>query len=182
MLASKDSFVEILFGSFFRWWWAVLTGFASILSWVYAPQGITLGRAQLASLTLLGLLLTFFALSTIFQGWRLFKNRLKPSTVVGFQRSDHYGGDFVFIIKGVHQSAQGKVAELRRTVNGVEVSFAIVEFIDFNSDGHYQANPVWISPNHLRELRTGKFAFSEVVVDPLISYRTLVTARIGTTV
>ena len=160
----------------------MLTGFASILSWVFAPDVITLTRAQFASVTLLGLLLIFFALSTIFQGWRLFKDRLTASTVVGFQKSDNYGGEFVFIIKGVHKSAHGKVAELRRTVDGVEVPFAIVEFVEVNSQGHYQANPVWISANHLRELRTGKFAISEVAVDPLITYRALIMARIGSPV
>lgn len=182
MVTSHDSFLGILFGSFFRWWWAVLTGFASILSWIYVPASVTLSRGQITSAILLGLILMFFALSTIFQGWRLFKNRITASTVVGFQKSDNYGGEFVFIIKGVHQSAKGKVAELKRTVDGVEVPFAIVEFVDLNSQGYYQANPVWISSNHLRELRTGKFAISQVVVDPLITYRTLLTARVGATV
>jgi hypothetical protein len=182
MLTTHDSFLRTLFGSFFRGWWAVLTGFASILSWIYAPASVTLSRGQVASATLLGLLLMFFAVSTIYQGWQLFKNRITPSSLVGFLKSDNYGGEFVFIIKGVHDSSRGKVAELKRTVNGVEVSFAIVEFMDFTSQGYFQASPVWISPNHLRELRTGKFAISDVVVDPLITCRTLLTARIGSTV
>lgn len=66
MVTSEESFLETLFGSFFRWWWAVLTGFASILSWVYAPETVTLSRNQVATVTLLGLLLLFFAVSTIY--------------------------------------------------------------------------------------------------------------------
>lgn len=182
MLTMEKGFIEALLGSFFRWWWAVLTGFASILSWVYAPDGFTLTRMQVTSLTLFGLMLIFFVASTIYQGWRLYRNRLGASTVIGFQKSDNYGGEFVFIIEGVGRAAQGKVAELKRPINGVEVPFAIVEFIDVNARGNFQANPVWISPNHLRELRTGKFVFSDIVVDPLISLRTLQSARIGSTV
>ena len=124
MLTTHDSFVRILFGTFFRGWWAVLSGFASILSWVYAPASLTLTRGQIASATLIGLVLMFFAASTIYQGWRLFKNRINASNVVGFLRSDSYGGEFVFLIRGVHDSARGKIAELKRTVNGVEVPFA----------------------------------------------------------
>lgn len=179
MVTSEESFVRILFGSFFRWWWAVLTGFASILSWVYAPATVTLSRGQVASITLIALFLVFFAISTIYQGWRLFKSRMSASTVISFKQSDNYDGEGVFIIKGVEQSLRGKAAELRRMVDGLEVPFAVVEFVDFNAQGFCQANAVWISANHLRELRTGKFALSEVVVDPLMTYRTLLTARIG---
>src|SRR5205085_12582639 len=145
MLIYKENFLQTLFGSFFKWWWAIFTGFASVLSWVLAPDGLTLNRIEFTSLMLLGMTLAFFALSTIYQGWRIYRNRLQAATVIGYQKSDSYGGEYVFLIKGVHQSAQGKVAELRRPVNGVEVPFAVVEFIEFNSQGYYQANPVWIA-------------------------------------
>ena len=182
MVTTDESFLGTLFGSFFRWWWAVLTGFASILSWVYSPESITLTRGEVASITLIGLLLMFFAVSTIYQGWRIFRDRRSVSTVIAFRQSENYVGEGVFIIRNVHQSFRGKAAELRRTVDGLEVPFAVVEFVDFNAQGLCQANAVWISANHLRELRTGKFVLSDVVVDPVMTYRTLLIAKIGAAV
>jgi hypothetical protein len=182
MATTDDSFLGALFGSFFRWWWAVLTGFASILSWVYTPDTLTLTRGQVASITLIGFFLLFFAVSTIYQGWKIFKRRTSVSTVVAFRQSENYEGEGVFLISNVQQTFRGKAAELRRTVDGLEVPFAVVEFVDFNAQGLCQANAIWISPNHLRELRTGRFVLSDVVVDPLMTYRTLLTARIGAAV
>jgi hypothetical protein len=178
-MQTELAFLKAIFSTFFRWWWAVLTGLASVLSWLAAPQGLTLTRLQFAATTLMVLIVAFFAASTIYQAWRVFRNKIAPSTITDMQRSDSYGGEYVFVISGLHSQMKGRVAELRRRLNGVEVPFAVIEFLDENAKGNFQANPLWISPNHLRELRAGKFVLSEVIVDPFISSRTLQIARIG---
>jgi hypothetical protein len=157
----------------------VLTGVASILSWLVAPEGLTLTRLQFAVTTLVLSTFAFFAASTIYQGWRIFRNRVVPCTIIDMQRSDSYGGEYVFVIDGLRSEMKGRVVELRRPFNGVEVPFAVIEIVDANAKGHFQANPLWISPNQLRELRGGKLVLSEVIVDPFISSRMLQIARIG---
>jgi hypothetical protein len=177
MLNDTHDFLGLLFGSFFRWWWAVLTGIASIFSFVFTPENITLSRLQFTIFILIGSVLIFFTASTVYQGYMIFKNYGQHPVVIDFLKSDSYGGEFIFIINGVNNSAHGKIVELRRISNGVEVPFAIVEIMGINSKGLHQANPIWISSGHLRDLRTGKFSISEIIVGLFVDTRTIQTFK-----
>lgn len=174
---AQDGFVKLLFGSFFRWWWAFITGFVSVLSWMFAPTGIALSRVAVTTLAVIGLTLLFLCVSTVYQGWLLYRNRLTVPTVVGCQSSDSYGGEFVFLLEAATAIDRGKVAELRRFVDGVEVPIGLVEFVERNSKGQFQARPVWLSHGHLRDLRMRKFVVTELIVDPLVHFRTVLAAR-----
>ncbi|MCF6147596.1 MAG: hypothetical protein E3K37_02950 [Candidatus Kuenenia sp.] len=173
----EKGFVELLFGSFFRWWWAFITGFASLLSWVFVPVGITLSRIAVTILTVVSLTLLFLCVSTLYQSWLLYRNRLTAPAIVGYQRCDSYGGEFIFLIDGFPSIAQGRVAELKRFVGGVEVSFALVELMERNSKGQFQARPIWISPIHLRDLRMNQFVYTDIIVDPLVQLRTISASK-----
>lgn len=166
-------FLQLLFGSFFRWWFAVLTGIVTLLSFIFTPSGIYLSRVWVTSLTVVWLILLFLFISTIYQGWQLYRNRSGSPRIVSCKRSDDYNGEFIFLVEGVDISAKGAVAELKPFVNGVEVAFALVEFIDLNSKGQFQAKIVWISPGHLHDLQTGKFSSEDIILEPLIQLRTL---------
>lgn len=173
---SEKDFVKLLFGSFFRWWWTLITGFASLLSLLIVPT-IILSREAVAILVFVGFTLLFLCVTTVYQGWLLYLDRLAAPAVVGFQRSNSYGGEFIFLIEGAAPIAKGKVAELKRFVSGIEVSFALVEFVERNSKGQFQARPIWISPIHLRDLQMNHFVFADIIVDPLVQLRTLSAAR-----
>lgn len=158
-------FADLLFGSFFRWWWAVITGVASILGLALISDSIRIGRGLLTVLILFGSALLFLCISMLHQGWSLYRNRLVAPKLLRFHELEKPGAQFVCLVDSVPDEAQGKIAQLKRTINGVEVPFAVIEFADRNADGHVHAGIIWISPGHLKDLQSNQFALADVVVD-----------------
>src|SRR4051794_21210347 len=91
-------FLQLLFGSFFRWWWAAITGVASILSYLSLPTGLSVGRLGTAIAILLGGTMVFLCVTVVHQGWLLYRGNLTQFAVLRWQRSEHLGGEFVFLI------------------------------------------------------------------------------------
>ncbi len=175
---TTTEFFRLIFSSFFRWWWAVITGFASIASWLFVSrEGILLTPLMFSMLILLGLTLVFLVLSTVYQGWLIYQEHFTRLRIVGFQKCNDYDGEHVFLLDGNIGAAQGTVIELKRFYEGVEVTIALAEIMEKNSKGQYQANPFWISPGHLRDLKMGQFVYSEIVAEPLVKRQTLQKAK-----
>jgi len=171
-------FFRLIFSSFFRWWWAVITGFASIASWLFVSrEGILLTPLMFSILILLGLTLVFLVLSTVYQGWLIYQRHSPRLRIIGFQKCNDYGGEHVFLLEGNIGAAQGTVIELKRFYTGVEVAIALVEIMEKNSKGQYQARPIWISPGHRRDLKMEQFVYSEIEAEPLVKLRTLQKAK-----
>jgi hypothetical protein len=101
----------------------------------------------------------------LYQGWSLYRNRLLAPKLLRFHELEGPGAQFVCLVDSVPDEAQGKIAQLKRTINGVEVPFAVIEFADRNADGHVHAGIIWISPGHLKDLQSNQFALADVVVD-----------------
>ena len=156
----------------------MITGFTSIASWLFVAQdGILLTPLMFSMLILLGLTLVFLVLSTVYQGWLIYQEHFRRLRIVGFQKCNDYDGEHVFLLEGNIGAAQGTVIELKRFHAGVEVAIALVEIVEKNSKGQYQARPIWISPGHLRDLRMGQFVYSEIVAESLVKLRTLQKAK-----
>ena len=172
-----DGFFGLLFSSFFRWWWALITGLISIVSYLAVPGDIHLNKFYSAILTFCVLTLVFLVISTVYQGWLLYKNRLTAPKVVGFLNSNIYSGKFVFLIESTIPIEQGKIAELQRFDNGIESCFALIEFKECNSKGQFQAHPIWIAPGHLRDLQMNKFVMSDINVNLIVDLNTLYSAK-----
>src|SRR5262245_50692730 len=95
------NYFAFLFQPFFRWWWAVITGFASIISLLVTPQsGFVLGQAGVALITFLVLTLAFLTLSTTLQGWQLYRKRCPDLRVSGVQKTQEYGGEYIALLCG----------------------------------------------------------------------------------
>ena len=168
------NFLRLIFSSFFRWWWAVITGAASIAGWLSVPrEGISLTPLMFSMLILFVLTLLFLVLSTVYQGWLIYQEHLTRLRIVGFLKSDIYDGEYVFLLEDNIGVAQGTVIELKRFHAGIEVAIALVEIMEKNAKGQYQARPIWFSPNHYRELRMGRFAYSEIEAEPLVKRQTI---------
>lgn len=156
----------------------MITGFASIASWLFiSREGILLTPLMFSILLLLGLTLLFLVLSTVYQGWLIYQGHSPHLRIIGFQKCNDYGGEHVFLLEGNIGAAQGTVIELKRFYAGVEVAIALVEIMEKNSKGQYQARPIWISPGHLRDLKMGQFVYSEIEAEPLVKLRTLQKAK-----
>lgn len=140
-------------------------------------EGISFTPLMFSILVLLGLTLLFLVSSTVYQSWLIYQEHSSRLRIVGFHKCDNYGSEHVFLLQGEIPVAQGAVIELKRFYAGVEVPIALVEIMEKNTKGQYQARPVWISPGHLRDLRMGQFVYSEIECDPLVKLRTLQKAK-----
>jgi hypothetical protein len=166
------SYLRLLFSSFFNWWWAAITGFASIASFLAVPEdGVTFGRLAFG-LSLMGsLTLLFLTLTTVYQGWTLFQKAFPEPHCVGVHRSDEYDTNYVFLLEDRFPLPLGMLVELHRYCNGVDCLAGVLEVIERNAKQQYQAKPVWISPGHKKDLRTGLFNVADIMIYPLMSSR-----------
>lgn len=149
-------------------------GLASILGFVWtANEGFTLNRPVfcLAILLIFGLL--FLTASTVYQGWRLYDCQFRNPRFCGIQRNDEYQTQYVFLLDSNHPLFPGMLLEVHRYRDGVEGLVGVLEVIEQNVKQQYQAIPLWLSPGHLRDLRTSQLSITDITVRPFISRRVL---------
>jgi hypothetical protein len=169
MRATVGNYLRLLFAPFFRWWWTLITGAASILSFVVAPpNGVTLPRSMISLLVLVLFALVFLTLSVLYQGWELFEARFVALEVIAIQKCQDYGGEYLILLRGQLPASKGTLIEIRRPIGQVEAPFAIVELFDKNAQGYYQAKPIWVAPGHLRDFAAGRFVATELIADTYV--------------
>jgi len=159
-------FVAYLTKPFFRTWWAVITGFASILAlYVTRDSHFTIDGPGVASLILLGSILLFLVLSVTSQGWKLFRGQSAGLHVLSFEKSRDVAEGWLLIIGGNAEVIVGTVVDIYKRTPAGEVPLAFFEISGRNSDGRYQATPIGrINPSHIREHSAGGLRPSDLVV------------------
>jgi hypothetical protein len=181
MRSSFGAFLSLMFQPFFKWWWAVVTGAASILAFVWTPPaGLTISKAGMLLLVLIGFTMLFLVLSMVVQGWLLFQNRHQRLELVALRqvrdfgpaddRPRDLGTDWVFLLRGYLPESTGMLIEIRRPFEEVELAFALVQVTGTTARGLYQASPLWISPGHLRDYSRQHFSANTLIAYPQISY------------
>ena len=171
-------FLNLIFSSFFRWWWAAITGVASLISLAFTPQeGQLITRLDLFLLTFLVSALIFLTLAALHQGWNLYNELFNGLRVIGLQKNNCYGSDYVFLLDGTVNIPRGSVVELKRFDEGVEGPMALVEIMEKNVKEQYQGRPIWISSGHQRDLKLGKFVYSDIIAKPLVQLTTIQSAK-----
>jgi hypothetical protein len=174
MLPTLDRYIAFLFGPFFRAWWAVVTGVASILSFaIVSPSGLTLSRLTVSLSVLFVSALIFLTGSALVQGWQLFRGRFTDLTVVSVQKCRDYGGDYLILLTGSVAGGRGALVEIKRVMGPVEAPFALVELLDRNAKGLHQGKPIWIAPGHLREFTQGEFSSADLIANSTIGADTI---------
>ena len=148
-----------LFQPFFRWWWAAVSGTASIIALWRTPQsGVTLSSATAAIMVLIAFMLVFLTLSVLVQGWSLYRDRNRRLEVVSIRKAKDFGSDWIFVMSGYLQESIGTLVEICRPLEDTEVPFAIVRVVGTTEKGYHQAVPIWISPGHQRDFMRHGFA------------------------
>lgn len=171
MRRSFWAYIGWLFGPFFRWWWAVATGLASVLAFVWTPPaGVQLGRSTILIFAFGGLTLLFLTLAAIVQAWRLFAERYRAFEVVAILKSEEFASGWAFVLRGHLQDSTDVLVEIRRPLDDVEVPFAIVRVSGHTSQGLIQADPIWISAGHLRDLKASRFSASSLIARPHVRF------------
>jgi hypothetical protein len=178
MGARYSAYLTFLFRPFFRWWWAAVTGFASIFSVLVTPQsGIVVRSPGLAVFIFIGFTMVFLTLSILVQCWDLYLRRHTDLQVAAIQKSKEYGGEYVAALRGELDVPVGALVELRRPVGENEILFALLEIRNRTTRGNYVGVPIWTSAGHQRDYFGGKFAASELVVVPHVQRDTLVRVQ-----
>src|SRR4051812_28800239 len=100
MKDQRGKYFSFLVGPFFRWWWALITGLGTLLSYKLTPDsGWRLGPIGVLLLTVLGFTLSFLTLSVAYQGWQLFRGRYAELVLCSIQKSKDLGADWVFVVR-----------------------------------------------------------------------------------
>lgn len=171
MRSTLGEFIGLMFKPFFKWWWAVLTGAASLLAFLWTPTGgLTVSQTGMLLVILGTLTLVFLVFSVLYQGWNLFKDRHRNLEVVSVTKTKDFGTDWIFLLRGYLRESTGILLEIRRPLEDVEVPFALVRVIGSTTKGLYQAVPVWISPGHLRDFSNRQFSASSLIAYPNIYF------------
>jgi len=171
-------FLNLILSSFFRWWWAAITGAASLISLVVTPpEGLLISRMELFLFVFSISAIFFLTFALFYQGWILYRQFFNGLEFVGVQKNGCYGGDYVFLLDSNIYIPQGSVVELKRFEEDVEGPMALVEIMEKNKKDQYQGRPIWISPGHLRDLKLGNLAYSNIIAKPLVQLTTIQRAR-----
>lgn len=159
-------FSGFLFNSFFKWWWAAITGLASLLSWIVLPNNdIIIKKVWISVLIIIISILLFLCISTILQSWKLFTGEYtKKIKVDGLLRSDETDKKHIFLLNGASGITIGSLMEVYGFRNQLEVPVALIEVEHCRDDGITQANALWISPIHLLDIKKGNFLTSSLKV------------------
>ncbi len=169
-----SDFISLIFRTFFRWWWAAITGAASIASLLFVPpSGINLNSFLLFILIFSISFLLFLTASTVYQGWIIFRSGYKNIIVLGILKNNCYDGDHIIKLSSTLSLIQGTIIQLSRFYDGVEVPIALAEIVEKNSKDEYQAKPIWFSPGHLNDFKTGKYTHSEINATCSVQLRTM---------
>lgn len=159
------AYLTLLFQPFFRWWWAAVTGVASILGVLVTPQvGVVLKPSAVCLMTFGAVMMGCLTLSTLIQGWKLDQNRFPDLRVVAVQKTKEYGGEYVVVLRGDLDAPTGTLVELRRPLGETDTLFALIELRPRTIQGNFPGVPIWTSPAHQRDLTAGRLAVSELVV------------------
>lgn len=165
-MPTLGSYLRFLFSPFFRNWWVMLTGCASVLALYITPsQGMTLTGAMLMTMTFVGLTMVFITLSAFMQGWQLYMGRLNGLRVSSFERNRDVQEGWVFILDGDIDLPVGAVVDVHKRTREIEVPLALIQINVKTSKGSYQATPIGkMNPSHIREHSAGGLKAVDLIV------------------
>lgn len=151
-----------------------ITGAASIVGGSFLPAaGIVLSPLLIGLLIFLGSALLFLTVTTVYQGWAIYQRIFERLSVSAILSSDCYDGEHVVKLNGPDDIEPGTIVELSRFYNDMELPIALVEIIERNTLGEYQARLIWFSPGHLNDLKTGKYSCSDINATCSICWKTI---------
>lgn len=171
-----SGYFKLVFSTFFRWWWAVITGIASLSGWVFSPiEGITIPRYGMGLAILGGFVLLFLTISAIYQCWEIF-SEASPIRVASFEKPK--SGDFIFLLNSTISLEPHTLLVFKRySSDEIETVVALVEIIERNSKGQYQTRAIWTSPALLKDLGVSRTVLKDLIVSSSISTSTIAQAK-----
>lgn len=172
-LPRLGNYIGFLFSPFFKYWWAALTGCASVLAMYVTPSyGITLSGSAMMTATFITLLLIFMTISALVKSWELYFEQHYDLQVSSFERNRNMPGGWVFVLVGDIDLAVGTVIDIHKKTGEVEVPLSLVQIASRNSSGAYQATPLGkINPIHINEHSKGALRPADLIVRTSVDLR-----------
>ncbi len=170
-------YLRALTQPFFRWWWALLTGVATLLSFFQWQQtgvnlsGVTVALSVCAALTLL-----FFAGSVITQGFGWYTQSQRQPVVVACTPADKESPVEIFHLTSALPLEPGQVISLLRTMGERVFCIGMLK-VERIATGRYQCVPLWIAAGPKQELKQGKIPLSHLSASLLLNETDLLRFR-----
>lgn len=92
--------------------------------------------------------------------------------VVACAKCSIYDTEYVVVLGG-NELPIGSLFELVKHDNGLDQTFAVVEVMERDLVGNYQARPIWAAPGHAWGPCPGIFVYPNVVVRPYVTRRAI---------
>ena len=139
--------------------------------------GISLSPLILGLLIFFGSALFFLTVTTVYRGWIIYQGNFESLSVSGLLANDCYDGEHIVKLIGPDDIVPGTLVELSRFYNDTELPIALVEVVERNTLGEYQAKLIWFSPGHLNDLKMGKYTYSDITAKCSVCWRTVEKAK-----
>ena len=150
-------YVGTLLTPFFRWWWALITGVATLFSFfAWRTTELNLSGIQAALAVLIFFSMLFLVLSVISQGYKWYIRSYCNPEVIKFSPAANDSETEIFHLKSLLPLEPGQVVSVLRTFDdGRVICMGMLKVERLLSD-RYQCIPLWIGPGHRQDLKRGK--------------------------
>ena len=150
------NYLGTIFRPFFCWWWALITGIATLLAFFnWKAKGMTLSGTLVALLFMLFFTLLFLVISVITQGFKWYTKAHCNPEVIACASATPDSKLEVFHIKSLLPLEPGQVISLLRTFDDRVTRVGMLK-VERRLNEYYQCVPLWFGSGHRQDLKLGK--------------------------
>ena len=168
-------YIGWLFGPFFRWWWAAVTGIIGLIAFAWTPASISISKPVILLLLLFVSALFFLSATVVAQGWKLFSER-SSFRIISLKRveEEDFDCEWIVIFEGPSGIQVDWILQVdRRFDDGRVASFAIIKVLNKLSECTYQAASVWLKSGFMNDYQKNQFTVRNLAISTHPSMRTL---------
>ena len=163
-------YLGTLLTPFFRWWWAVITGIATLLSFfAWKADGLNFSGTQIAFAILLFFTLVFLVLSVVSQGFKWYARAYCNPEVIKCSPAANDSESEIFHLTSLLPLEPGQVISMLRTFDDGRVICMGMLKVERLVDDRYQCVPLWLGPGHRQDLKQGKIQAKHLFTSLLLN-------------
>lgn len=164
-------YLGILLTPFFRWWWALITGVATLLSFfAWKTSGVNFSGTEVSIAVMGFFTLLFFVLSVISQGFTWYiRAYCNPEVIKCSPAAANDSESEIFHLRSQLPLEPGQVISMLRTFDdGRVICMGMVKVERLIGD-RYQCVPLWIGAGHRQDLKQGKIQATHLSTSLLLN-------------